>query len=162
MASKLGSRIWVRTSNFDHSLDSAAKLLLKHPFNRKLQILVPLPVDTVHAIPTIPVLSGYYYKTQLSLSGLVDAEFIQRNLVDASLFCASVDTNTRIAITPDDWLHVVVCKEHYQSLGLAGERILGTGRPWSVVVRGLVKPVVPNPADKLVGCEQTIFTSRYC
>lgn len=127
MASKLGSRIWVRTSNFEHPVDSIAKLLLKHPFNCKLQILFPLPVDTVQTA-SIAILSGFYYKTQLSLSALVDVDFIQTNLVDASLFCASADTNTCVVITPDGWLHLVVSNEQYQCLGLVGERVLGTGR----------------------------------
>ena len=126
MASKLGSRIWVRTSNFEHPVDSVAKLLLKHPFNRKLQILFPLPIDTVQTTP-VAVLSGFYYKMQLSLPALVDIDFVQANLVDASLFCASSDTNTRVAITPNGWLHLIVSKEQYQCLGLVGERVLGTG-----------------------------------
>lgn len=127
MASKLGSRIWVRTSGFAHPVDSVAKLLLKHPFNRKLQILFPQPVDTVQLIP-VAVLSGFYYRMQSSLSLLVDVDFIQANLVDASLFCACADTSTRVAITPNGWLHIIVSKEQYQCLGLAGERVLGTGR----------------------------------
>ena len=132
MTSKYGSRIWVRTSNVEHPVNSLAKLLLKHPFNRKLQILFPLPIDTVQAISTA-ILSGFYYKTQLNLSALVDVAFIQANLVDACLFCASADTNTRVAITPNGWLHLIVSKEQYQRVGLAGERIFGTGRAifWS-------------------------------
>ena len=127
MASKYGSRIWVRTSTVEHPVNSLTKLLLKHPFNRKVQSLFPLPIDTVQAISTA-ILSGFYYTTRLSLSALVDVAFIQANLVDASLLCASADANTRVAITPNGWLHYVVSKEQYQCLGLAGERVLGTGR----------------------------------
>lgn len=158
MASKLESRIWVRTSDFEHPVDSVAKLLLKHPFNRKLQILFPQPVDTVQTI-LVAILSGFYYKTQSSLSALVDVDFIQANLVDASLYCASADTNTRMAITPNGWLHLIVSKEQYQCLGLAGEGVLGTGRAWCA---GPVKSVIPKPADKLNGCEQTTITSEFC
>lgn len=117
----------MRTSNVEHPVNSLAKLLLKHPFNRKLQILFPLPIDTVQAISTA-ILSGFYYRTQLNLSALVDVAFIQANLVDASLFCASADANTRVAITPNGCLHLIVSKEQYQCVGLAGERIFGTGR----------------------------------
>lgn len=119
----------MRTSNFEHPVDSVAKLLLKHPFNRKLQILCPLPINAVQPRPTA-ILSGFYYKTRLNLSALVDVDFIGANLTNlpASLFCASADINTRAAITPNGWLHVVVSKEQYRRLGLAGERILGTGR----------------------------------
>lgn len=158
MTSKLGSRIWVRTSNFEHPVDSVVKLLLKHPFNRKLQILCPLPTGTVQARSTA-ILSGFYYKTRLKLSALVDVDFIQANVAGASLVCASADTNTRVAITPNGWLHVVVSKEQYQCLGLAGERVLGTGRVWFA---GPVKLVIRIAAKKLVGHEQTTFTSRYC
>lgn len=129
MASKLGSRIWVRTSYCDHPVDSVAKLLVKHPYNRKLQILLPLPHDAVQAISTA-ILSGFYYKMQISLSTFVDCDFIQANLVDASLFCASADTSIRVAITPDGYLHIVVRQQQYECLGLAGERVLGTGKLW--------------------------------
>lgn len=129
MASKLGSRIWVRTSYCDHPVDSVAKLLVKHPYNRKLQILLPLPHDAVQAISTA-ILSGFYYIVQISLSTFVDCDFIQANLVNASLFCASADTSIRVAITPDGYLHIVVCKQQYECLGLAGERVLGTGKLW--------------------------------
>lgn len=126
MASKLGARIWVRTSNFDHPVDSVAKLLVRHPYNRKLQILLPLPAHAVQAISTA-ILSGFYYEMQIRLSTLVDFDFIQTNVVDASLFCASVETSTHVAVTPDGWLHLVVCKPQYECLGLAGKQVLGTG-----------------------------------
>ena len=129
MASKLGSRIWVRTSNWHHPVDSVARLLAKHPYNRKLQILLPLPHDAVQAISTA-LLSGFYYEVKIKLSTLVDYDFIQANLVDASLFCASADTSTRVAITPHGCLHIVVCTQQYECLGLTGERIPGTGRLW--------------------------------
>lgn len=158
MTSKLGSRIWVRTSNFEHPVDSVAKLLLKHPFNRKLQILTPLPIGDAQARSTA-ILSGFYYKTRLNLSALVDVDFIQANLVDASMVCASADTNKRVAITPDGWLHVVVSKEQYRCLGLAGEQVLGTGR---ACFAGPVNQVTSKLLKKLVGYEQTTFTSRYC
>lgn len=156
--SKLGSRLWVRTSNFEHPVGNIAKLLFKHPFNRKLQILCPLPTGTVQARSTA-ILSGFYYKTQLHVSALVDVDFIQANVVDASLICASADTNTRVAITPNGWLHVIISKKQYRCLGLAGERVFGTGRAWFA---GPVKQVIHIAPKKLVGCKQTTFTSRYC
>lgn len=127
MTSKLGSRIWVRTSNFNHPVNSVAKLLCKHPYNHKLQILLPLSSDTVQAISTA-VISGYYYATQIQLSALLEFDFIQANVRDASLFCACLDSTRCLSITPDGWLHVVMSKQQYQGLGLVGERITGTGR----------------------------------
>ena len=127
MPSKFGSRIWVRTSSFHHPVDSVAKLLQKHPYNGRLQLLLPLALSTVQAVSTASIY-GFYYVTQISLSHLVDASFIQANISGASLYCACVDSNRRIAITPDGWLHIVVCKQQYHSLGLIGQQISGTGK----------------------------------
>ena len=140
MASKLGSRIWVRTSSFDHPVNSVAKLLCKHPYNHKLQILLPLPSDTLQAVSTA-VIPGFHYAAEIQVSALLELDFIRANLTNASLFCACLDSNRRLSITPDGWLHVVISKQQYQRLGIIGERIAGTGRESSLPCNRYISPI---------------------
>ena len=127
MSRKLGARLWVRTSNFEHPVDSVSRLVQQHPFNRKLQLLLPVP-DRRQATTQVPDLSAFYYGVHTTLGILTDAKFIPDVLTDATFLGVCLDRSQRAAITPDAHLHLVVLKSHYQRLGITGKRLGATGR----------------------------------
>ncbi len=128
MSSKLGAKLWVRISHFDHPVDSAASLVRKHPFNRKVQLLLPLLPNTQDVLPPVPDLSAFYYSIHASLAIVTDPEFIKPSVGDTSFSCVCLNGSPRAACTPDGKLHVTVSKNEYQCLGIAGSRIGATGR----------------------------------
>ncbi len=127
MSNKLGAKLWVRISHFDHPVDSAASLVRKHPSNRKVQLLLPLLPNKQDVVPPVPDLSAFYYSIHASLAIFTDPEFIIPNVGDTALSCVCLNGSPRAACTPDGKLHVTVSKNEYQCLGIAGSRIGTTG-----------------------------------
>ncbi len=125
----LGARLWVRTSSFQHPVDSSLSLIQKHPANSKLQLLLPVLPEQQHAAPQVPDLSAFYYAVHISLSSFADQILIQKVLKDASLCCISLERPRRAAVTPDGHLHLVVSQSEYQNVGVVGRFMDVTGRP---------------------------------
>ena len=128
MSDKLGAKLWVRISHFGHPVDSAASLVRKHPFNRKVQLLLPLLQKKQDVLPPVPDLSAFYYSIHASLAIVTDPAFINPAIDDTSLSCVCLNGSACAACTPDGKLHVTVSKNEYQRLGIAGSRIGSTGR----------------------------------
>ncbi len=147
MSSKLGAKLWVRISHFDHPIDSAASLVRKHPFNRKVQLLLPLLPNTEDVLPPVPDLSAFYYSIHASLAIFTDPAFINPAIGDTSLSSVCLNGSTRAACTIDGKLQVTVSKNEYQRLGIAGSRIDTTGR----LICSPLFDILHSVASKLIG-----------
>ena len=128
MSNKLGAKLWVRISHFEHPVDSAASLVRKHPFNRKVQLLLPLLPNKQDVLPLVPDLSAFYYSIHASLAVVTNPAFINPAVGNTSLSCVCLNGSPRAACTTDGKLHVTVSQNEYQRLGIAGSRIGTTGR----------------------------------
>lgn len=128
MSGKLGAKLWVRTSHFGHPIDSAGNLVQKHPFNHKLQLLLPSLPEQQKRGPQVPDLSAFYYSIYASLAVVTDPDFIRSFSADTAFSCICLKRSRRAVCTPDAHLHLVVSKNEYQRLGIPGARILSTGR----------------------------------
>lgn len=164
MSSKLGAKLWVRVSHFDHPVDSAASLVRKHPFNRKLQLLLPLLSNKQDVVPPVPDLSAFYYSIHASLAIVTNSQFIESSAGSTFLSCVCLNGSPRAARTPDGKLHITVSKNEYQCLGIAGSRIGTTGI--LICVSGFTPCTVPlaniTQTNRHFICAQALVTSHCC
>ena len=125
MPNTRGARLWVRTSNSGHAIDSAAKVIQAHPFNRKLQLI--LPASQQQAQQAFDV-SAFYYAIRTHLATLTELACAQSSFSEGLLSAVCLDRSQAACVTPDQHLHVLMSKDQHQRLGITGARVGPTGK----------------------------------
>ena len=146
-----GSTLWVRCSHLDQSHASIWSLINAHPFNRQMELIVPQPVPgkhkelltatlmlTLHCCAglreRLQALTGFYNSVTCTPGAFCQPEFVEKHLKQSGSRLQALSVNTdvargdAVALTPDGWLHLAVCNDAYQHLGLTG-RSLSKGKP---------------------------------
>ena len=127
MVKKLGPKLWVRTSSFCHPNDSVGKLIRKHPFNCKLQVLIPIQREAASSALHVPDVSAFYYSLRANSVVLADQVFINSNIAGAGFQCISIGHVYELAVTPDSHLHLALPKTLHQTVGLQASQINDSG-----------------------------------
>ncbi|KAJ2851461.1 hypothetical protein IWW36_001100 [Coemansia brasiliensis] len=118
------SKLYVTRSSLSSSKNEHIKAIETHPFNYRLSIIAPASVNNVQQ--TLAKYIGPYFQISLKLSDLIDPGFIsnyvKRNTLIALCKDRYIDADDVVAIDGRGTLILSVCKDTYETLGLAGSQ----------------------------------------
>ena len=134
MTNNPGAKLWVRASNFDHPVDSASRLVNRHPFNQKLQLTLPVPARQQLELQEVPDFGAYFYAFRANLAAFISPGFAQLASSEETLSCVCLERLLPACVTPDRHLHLLVPKTCHQQLGVPGVRLGTSGKAHSSIV----------------------------
>ncbi|KAJ2454206.1 hypothetical protein EV183_001691 [Coemansia sp. RSA 2336] len=118
------SKLFVTRSSLSSPKAEHTRAIETHPFNYRLSIIAPTTVTTVQQ--TLTKCIGPYYQISLKLSDLIDpgfiANYVRRNTLIALSRNRLIDADDVFAIDGRGMLVLSVCKDTYETLGLAGSQ----------------------------------------
>ena len=120
------ARVFVRESDFGHPRHRLEQMILRHPFNSRLQIIEPF-ADRNDGMEDIMEKTPCFAIVRFRLAALLSAEFRERWIEDSSaeLYGISVGRSADVAdvlCLCHKVLRLDVTDETYRSLGLTGRR----------------------------------------
>ncbi|KAI9477208.1 ribonuclease P 40kDa subunit-domain-containing protein [Coemansia mojavensis] len=118
------SKLYVTRSSLSSPKAEHIRAIETHPLNYRLSIIVPSSVKAVQQ--TLARYIGPYYHVSLKLSDLIDpgfiANYVRRNALIALSRNRFIDADDVFAIDGRGTLVLSVCKDTYETLGLAGSQ----------------------------------------
>ncbi|KAI8323643.1 hypothetical protein GQ54DRAFT_296603 [Martensiomyces pterosporus] len=115
------SKLYVTVSSLESKKREHRRCIETHPFNYRCTVIAP---DTIDVKEAIKEHIGCYYKATLTLSQLIDPQFIAAYVKKGSLFALSqdstIDSGDLFAIDGQGTLIMSLGKDSYEEAGLVG------------------------------------------
>ncbi|KAJ1732922.1 hypothetical protein LPJ61_001817, partial [Coemansia biformis] len=118
------SKLFVTLSSLSSKKREHARAIETHPFNYRLTVVAPR--GTIDLQRSLSKHIGSYFKIKLKLTDLIDPSFIANYVKGKELVALSagrlIDADDVFAIDGRGKLILSLCKDTYETLGLAGRQ----------------------------------------